>query len=87
MLLGSNHGNDEVFHLYAVGPSCVTINKCDNVNMDISYGPLLTKQMELHSKMPSDILVGSKRVDLDSLRVSVIKDFKHFKVIIFVNIF
>ncbi|XP_052057749.1 lysosomal-trafficking regulator-like isoform X2 [Mytilus californianus] len=72
ILEGRSHGSDEIFHLYALGPSCVTINKCDNVNMDISYGPLLTKQMELHSKMPADILVGSKRVDLDSLRSSLI---------------
>jgi hypothetical protein len=38
--------------------------------MDVSYGPLLTRQMELRSKIPADILVGSKIIDLDPMRVS-----------------
>lgn len=74
-MLGSNHGCDEVFHLYAQGPSCVTITKCDNVKIETSYGTLLTKDMEKHSKIPTEILVGSKRIEFDSLRVSNVHRF------------
>ncbi|KAK3604703.1 hypothetical protein CHS0354_008265 [Potamilus streckersoni] len=69
---GAIESKDLCFHLYALGPNCQSISKCDRAEDIFTYAPLLKKNVVLQAKIQYDILVGLKKVSLDELRNSLL---------------
>ncbi|KAK3092886.1 hypothetical protein FSP39_008387 [Pinctada imbricata] len=63
---------EQSFHLCALGPTHTSLSKCDTADIPWIYSPLLTKNLVQHSKMPLDVLVGEKTIDMDNLRVNLL---------------
>lgn len=68
---GVDLSEEECLYLYALGPSCRTLSKCDGPETPMSYSTFITKQLIQHSNISHDALVGLRLVDRDQLRVGV----------------
>ncbi|KAL3873258.1 hypothetical protein ACJMK2_036396, partial [Sinanodonta woodiana] len=69
---GTIESKELCFHLYALGPNCQSISKCDRAEDIFTYAPLLKKNVVLQAKIQYDFLVGLKKVNLDELRNSLL---------------
>lgn len=66
---GVDLSEEECLYLYALGPSCRALSKCDGPEQPMSYSTFITKQLIQHSNISHDALVGLRLVDRDQLRV------------------
>jgi hypothetical protein len=66
---GVDISEEECMYLYALGPSCRNLSKCDGPEQPISYSTFITKQLIQHTNISHDALVGLRLVDRDQLRV------------------
>ena len=60
------------FHLYALGPDCVTLSECDSTDMTAEYTHHISEDVVLHSGLSHDVFTGNHSIYLHHLRVSVI---------------
>lgn len=66
---GVDLSEEECLYLYALGPSCRALSKCDGPEQPMTYSTFITKQLIQHSNISHDALVGLRLVDRDQLRV------------------
>ncbi|XP_056022508.1 lysosomal-trafficking regulator-like isoform X3 [Ostrea edulis] len=71
MFRGVDISEEECLYLYALGPSCQNLSKCDGPEQPVSFSTFITKQLIQHSDISHDALVGLRLVDIDQLRVRI----------------
>lgn len=69
---GVDLSEEECLYLYALGPSCRALSKCDGPEQPMSYSTFITKRLIQHSNISHDALVGLRLVDRNQLRVRII---------------
>ncbi|XP_061172369.1 lysosomal-trafficking regulator-like isoform X2 [Saccostrea echinata] len=68
---GVDISEEECLYLYALGPSCRNVSKCDGPEQPISYSTFISKQLIQHANISHDTLVGLRLVDRDQLRMKI----------------